>query len=146
MPWVRLPSLPILGCALFPPVITSGFVSASDDSAEFNQVTSALISIFKIDAKGKCFFPVSLWQIPNDQTTTFIATYITCYLRSNSAGCISCLCSSRHFGRPLFPDPAGGGHREGEGHQVSGWQTENTSRGCHDEGGGGICLCRDKEG
>lgn len=26
---------------------------SSDDSAEFNQVTAALISIFKIDAKGK---------------------------------------------------------------------------------------------
>lgn len=29
---------------------------SSDDSAEFNQVTAALISIFKIDAKGKCCF------------------------------------------------------------------------------------------
>lgn len=31
--------------------VSSG--SSSDDSAEFNQVTAALISIFKIDAKGK---------------------------------------------------------------------------------------------
>lgn len=26
----------------------------SDDTAEFNQVNAALVSIFKIDAKGKC--------------------------------------------------------------------------------------------
>lgn len=41
-------------CALTGEPLSSG--SSSDDSAEFNQVTAALISIFKIDAKGKCCF------------------------------------------------------------------------------------------
>lgn len=33
------------------------FLCFSDDTAEFNQVNAALISIFKMDAKGKVSLP-----------------------------------------------------------------------------------------
>lgn len=35
-------------------MITEELFMLSDDTAEFNQVNAALISIFKIDAKGEC--------------------------------------------------------------------------------------------
>ena len=46
----------------------------------------------------------------------------------------------------VLPDPAGGGCRSGASHQVPVSQTQDSARGRHDQGSGGLRLCRDKKG
>lgn len=59
---------------------------------------------------------------------------------------VTALACCRYPGRPLLSDPAGRRRCAGESHQVPVHQAEDAARGRHDQGGGGLCVCRDQEG
>lgn len=66
--------------------------------------------------------------------------------RTSQSDGVTPLAHCRYPGRPLLSDPAGRRRGAREGHQVPVHQAEDAAGGRHDQGGGGLRVCRDQEG